>query len=157
MNINALFGRIGRTDSVLLKEDVPMFFAKLPVRCRNSVDDFSVRLQSLADLFEVNLDALRSLAGEKSQEFKLVKLTEFWLKKEKVPNYAQVTNVWRNIVFLRQMPPTHSDIRPQALNAVQFFGQKLPVDYSELWETILNEFSESLIELQKILSDLCLG
>jgi hypothetical protein len=151
---NAYFRRVAKTAGGLLREDIPLFFVKLPVPCDDVLEDFSLRLQSLASLFEVNLDALRSLVQDDKQEVGMVKLTELWLKQEKAPNYTQVINVWRNIIVLRRMPPTHSDLKPEALDALAFFGQKPPVNYTELWDTILVEFSASLRELQHILADM---
>jgi len=151
---NAYFKKICKAAGGLLKEDVPLFFAKLPVPCDDLLEDFSLRLQSLASLFEVNLDALRSLVQDDAQQLGMVKLTELWLKQKKAPNYAQVINVWRNIIVLRRMPPTHSNLKPEALDALAFFGQKPPVNYTELWDTILDEFSGSLREFQHILADM---
>lgn len=53
------------------------------------------------------------------------------------------------------MPPTHVQIRDEIVEAIYFFGGQFPLeDFSQLWNSILDRFLESLIKLQEILSSL---
>jgi len=151
---NALFRRIASSkDVIIFREDVPDFFIKLPTLCRGK-DDFLVRVQSLASIFEVKLKPLRALVKTSDPSLGSIKLVEKWLEEKGVSQYSEIIDPWKNIIQLRKIPPTHASMSDEILHAVEFFGGQYPINFPQLWDSILDTFLESLIEFQKILNDL---
>lgn len=152
--INAQFKRITHSKIVLIfREDVPDFFTRLPTASRG-LEDFLGKIQSLAIVFEVNLKPLRALVPGADSSWGSIKLVERWLEDKKVLDYTQMINVWKKIIKLRKIPPTHAPMSDEVVDAIEFFGEKLPVDFSKLWDSILDRFLESLVKFQEILSSL---
>lgn len=151
---NALFRKTtGSKDVFIFREDVPDFFTRLPTPCRGS-DDFLGRVQSLASIFEVRLKPLRALVLTTDRSLGSIKLVEKWLEEKGVSQYAGIISTWKNIRRVRKIPPIHAGISVEVLDAIEFFGERFPVNFSQLWDSILDKFLESLVKFQEILSDL---
>lgn len=151
---NALFRRItGSKDVLIFREDVPDFFVRLPTRCKGS-DDFLVRVQSLASIFEVPLEPLRTLLQTADQSLRSISLIEKWLEKKKASQYVEVIDTWKNVIRLRKIPPTHASMSDEVFDAIEFFGGRPPITFPRLWDSILEAFLESLLKFQQILSNL---
>jgi len=149
---NTLFRRIiGSKDVSLFREDVPDFFIRLPTQCKG-FDDFLGKIQSLAIIFEFDVKPLRALVPDAELSWRSIKLIEKWLEQKKVTNYAWIISVWKNIVQLRKIPPTHALMSDEVLHAMEFFGMQLPVNFSQLWDSVLERFLESLLKFQEILT-----
>jgi hypothetical protein len=148
---NAFFRkRTGSNDVTLFREDVPFFFTKLPTRCE-SIDDFMTRIQSLASIFEVDLKPLRALVEKMDKQWGSIKLVERWLEENKLPGSHALTAVWKNIRRLRKAPPTHPNLSTDTIDALTFFVEEPPVNFTRLWDSILDKFLESLKEFQIII------
>jgi len=139
-------------DVSMFREDVPDFFTRLPTPCRG-YDDFLGKIQSLATIFEVDTKPLRALVPDADLNWGSIKLIEKWLE-NKTPDYAQIVNVWRNIVQLRKIPPTHALMKEEVIDAIEFFGRQLPINFPLLWDSILESFLQSLLKFQEILTNL---
>lgn len=73
---NALFKKAtGSRNALILREDVPGFFTKLPTRCTGS-KDFPARIQSLGSIFEVDLRPLKSIVAEVNPKWGSIRLLE---------------------------------------------------------------------------------
>ena len=89
---------------------------------------------------------------------KSIKLVEQWLNDEGTKE-ANMIETWENIVTLRNAEPIHANISSEkasgVLSALKFFKAQYPIiDYSKLWENILDKFIISLESWQKLLQDL---
>jgi hypothetical protein len=135
-----------------LRARIPDFFTRLPTPCRG-YDDFLGKIQSLATIFEVDTKPLRALVPDADLNWGSIKLIEKWLE-NKTPDYAQIVNVWRNIVQLRKIPPTHALMKEEVIDAIEFFGRQLPINFPLLWDSILESFLQSLLKFQEILTNL---
>jgi len=62
---------------------------------------------------------------------------------------------WKNIISLRNMAPLHAKTREgELMRALNFFGIAFPINYPGFWNGILDRFSVSLEEWQRILQEL---
>lgn len=68
--------------------------------------------------------------------------------------YETMVYVWKNMIQLRKVPPTHAKMSSDVIEALTFFGEQFPIDFSLLWDCILDKFLESLLWLQEILDSL---
>jgi hypothetical protein len=140
----------GFNDARVFRQDVPSFFAKLPTRCEGA-DDFSARIQSLGSIFEVDVKPLRKIVSDIDPRWASIKIVQRWLEEKKTPDHERVIKVWENIRLLRNAPPTHPRVNPKQLDALTFFGEHLPVNFTTLWDSILDRFAESLERFQEII------
>jgi hypothetical protein len=137
----------------LFREDNPKIINELYTPCENE-HDFIAKLAGLAALFEVELGPLRQLV-EEAGNMRSISLIEKWLQENSIIHDPNMIETWKNIVTLRNMAPLHAQTRPEELmRALNFFGVPLPIDYSRLWNAILDKFSVSLEEWQRILQEL---
>lgn len=139
----------------LFREDTPQTFTELYLPCLNH-HDLVAKIASIACLFEVDLAPLRALlATPPPNDVGSIGLVELWLTTSALPFDTEMIGVWRNIRALRNIPPIHSGNHAQELmRALTFFGETYPINYSRLWETILEKFKFSLEEWQSILGQL---
>lgn len=147
---NEKFKKItGSKDVYIFRQDVPIFFAKLPTKCQGA-DDFLARIQSLGSIFEVNLEPLRRIVSNADPKFGSIRIVHEWFKEKEIPHYEEIIEVWENIRLLRNAPPTHPRVSPKIFKVLTFFGESLPINFTKLWDSILKEFSESLERIQEI-------
>jgi len=152
--INARFRMVTGSKKVFVfREDMPDFFRRLPTACKGH-DDFLVKIQSLASIFEVDIKALRALLPSADPSWKSIKLIEKWLDGRSASDSTQVIDVWKNIAKLRNIPPTHASINDEVVHAIEFFDERIPVNFSKLWDSVLDRFLESLYKFQEILDTL---
>ena len=149
---NTLFRRRTIASAKLLREDVPRLFTELAIPCKG-LDDFTVKIQSLASLFEVELDPLRALIVSPDRNLGSIKLIEKWLEQKGVSNYRNIIDVWKNINRLRRNPPTHAKMSTNTVEAVNFFNCTFPINFSQLWDNVLKRFLESLLKFQEVLTE----
>jgi len=151
--INTRFRTVTNSKKVFVfREDVPDFFRRLPTACKG-YDDFLGKVQSLASIFEVDIEPLRTLLSSIDPSWRSIKLIEKWLD-DKGALDTHVIDVWKNIVQLRNIPPTHASMSDETVRAIEFFDERIPVNFSKLWSSILDRFLESLHRFQEILGDL---
>jgi hypothetical protein len=84
-----------------------------------------------------------------------VRLVEKWLQDERLSYDADMIETWKNIVVIRNAEPLHANTKAvKFLQALEFFGLQFPIDYSKLWDTILEKFVASMEAWQRILENL---
>jgi hypothetical protein len=150
---NALFKKTTHSKEVLiLREDIPGFFTKLPTRCKG-VNDFSRKIQSLGSLFEVDRGPLRKIVKNADPNEGSIKLVQRWFEENNILDYSQVIETWKNIRRIRKAPPTHPDLSSDIIEAIMFFDERFPVNFTTLWDSILDKFVYSLEKLLEILQN----
>lgn len=150
--INETFKKsVGFNDALVFNQTVPNFFAKLPTRCEGQ-DDYSERIQSLASIFEVNLKPLRKIVSNIDPQWASIKIIERWLEEKKAPDHERIIKVWENIRVLRNVPPVHQRVNHKRAGALTFFGERLPINFTTLWDSILDKFAESLERFQEMIN-----
>jgi hypothetical protein len=114
--------------------------------------DFAHKIGILCQLFDVPLDPLRHLLGEVvNKDWQSLKLLEEWLKVSDPNCDPTIIKTWRNIVEIRnKSPPFH---RPdnKIIELCEFFDQKYPPDYLDLWVCITNRFKKTLQDFVEVL------
>lgn len=138
---------LARRSARLFREDRLNAVNELHKPCCD-YDNFVVKIASLATLFEVNLDPLRSLVTRPRRKGS-VKLVEDFLSESGIVYDSDMVQTWKNIKILRNMPPLHAGRRDSRearryLRALEFLGMNPPIHYPELWDNILDRFVESL-------------
>jgi hypothetical protein len=141
----------GLDDILVFKENVPSFFAKLPIRCTGQ-DDFSARILNLGSIFDVDLETLRKIVTDTDQKSASIKIIQKWLEEKGIKDQKGVIDTWEKIRLLRNAPPTHPRITPKQLEAFAFFGGSSIVNFTTLWDSILDKFAESLEQFQEIIT-----
>ena len=152
--INSLMKEITtQTNIQVFREDVPQFYSKISTKCIDS-NDFSVRVQAIASIFEVDIKPIRKLFPQEDYtNLKSIRLIERWLELKKIVNHPFITT-WKNIIKLRNNPPTHASIRTDMLPILAHFDVNVPLNYSIFWDSITIRFLESLDNFLGILNSL---
>lgn len=139
----------GFSNVQLFRPDVPDFFMRLPTRCKER-DDFLACIQSLGSIFDVDLKSLRKIVSRTDPNEGSTKVIHRWLEERRIPGYERLIKIWENIRLLRNAPPTHPEVKPKLLDALEFFGESSSVNFTRLWDSILDRFDESLVKFQEI-------
>jgi len=109
-------------------------------------DDFMNRVQSLAGLtVACNKELLGKILSisESNDNGSLILLEKFLTTHSNESRAKEISDVFKNLNFLRQGYPTHAD---RDLRAFDFFEIGYPVhDYAAAWERILNKYFEALV------------
>ena len=150
--IDAAFNKINSCVEEVLRQDIPGFFTELSIECENH-GNFNYKVQTLCNIFEVNLRSLRSIISDPSPEWKSIKILEEWMKQKGVVNADTIVEVWRKINCLRNMPPAHPKLRSEHIEAMRFFSGGVN-DLPQLWDNILDRFLSSLREFYQVLESM---
>lgn len=115
-------------------------------------DNFEMKIGALANLFDIELEPLRSKVRDAKDEWKSIKLLEEWAKQNSLAYDAKMFEVWRAIVDLRNASYPFHKADTRVVRLVEFFGQDFPPDYSKLWKAILQHFLLSIDAFMDLLS-----
>lgn len=142
LTINTLFQMLTETKLNLFREDVRVT-KDIMLPCKD-VKDFRSKIGSVALIFNSeNLSKLRKLLeGEKN--WKSVKLIENWLKKKSVSYDPEMIVTWEKIIKLRNLSYPYHPESNEMMSLFRYFEQGFPINYSELWESILKKLLSSL-------------
>jgi hypothetical protein len=141
-NINARFHDLHGQDLFVATE----FRATLDlIRPASSRDEFTVRVITLAHIIDhLNLNLLRKITGVTDSKFASISLLEQYLKSIK-GDYSLVIKTFRNLVYLRNGYPVHTDKDGRVIDAHKYFAIKyFPSDFREAWLTLLKGFLKAL-------------
>lgn len=141
---NILFRRLTNVD--FLREDI-LAISGLHLPCENE-KDLSVKLGSLASLFELDLDPIRSKLKKFDKNWKLVKLIEQWFLENNLPYDKDMFQTWRNLIDLRNASFPFHPTNARVVDPLQFFGHGFPINHPKLCDSILEKFIESLNKFQ---------
>ena len=121
--------------------------------CENEAQ-FVTKIASLSSLFNVDLTPLRNLVKKPPNTWRSIKLIEKWLQDSIVTYNLDMIQTWANIVSLRNMEPIHETDPIELKRILNFFNVQMryPLDYSGLWDEILEMFKLSLNEWRDILN-----
>ena len=148
--VNNILRKITKSKKItIIRENVPESFNELPLRC-NDLEDFTRKIQSLACLFEVDSKAFKELLNSKI-ELGSITLFSHLLEQLNVEDHFDIITTWKHIIRLRQMPPTHHKFNDDILESIAFFGEEIPINYTQVWDKILTRFYISLEKLLIIL------
>ena len=117
---------------------------------------FITKIASLSALFEVDLEPLKNMI-QKPNWRRNDRIIKRWLIQKKINIDEEMLITWSNIKLLRNMEPIHSETDPSKLMEIlNYFGEPLsfPINYSSLWDKILNKFRMSLKQFRDILNNL---
>lgn len=148
---------LAKKNAKFLREDHPNAVSQLHTPCCD-YNDFIVKIASLATLFEVDLRPLRRLVASPGRKGS-IKLIEDFLNQQQITYDSDMIQTWKNIKTLRNMPPLHAGRRNSRearryLRALRFFRTTFPIDYSKLWDHILDRFLDSLRKWQQVLQQI---
>ncbi len=154
LSLNDSFQKLENDNDVcLFKTDLPSLFVKLPTICQNSCDDFSVKVGRLTCVFEPAISRLRKLVRTNTEGLKSIDIIHEWLRVSEIPSVVDIVETWKKIVRVRAEAIHSESLGTRADSVLEFFGQsEPPVDYSKLWDSVLDKFLESLERLQVVIS-----
>jgi len=141
-NINARFHDLHGQDLFVPLE----FRATLElIRPANSRDEFTVRVITIAHLIDrLNTALLRKITGITDSQILSISLLERYLVSLS-GDYSLVIKVFRNLVYLRNGYPVHTDKDSRVIEAHNFFGiGYFPTDFRSAWITLLRQFLHAL-------------
>lgn len=123
--------------------------------CKNEEAQFITKIASLSALFTVELDPLRELVHD-PEDRRSIRLVEKWLQDSEIKYDPTMIDTWKNINSLRNMEPIHETDPVELKRILDFFGILMvyPLDYSGLWDKILEKFQLSLKQWRQILNAL---
>jgi hypothetical protein len=150
-NCNLMIGRL-IPDFRMFRTDVEIV-NELHKPCSGQ-DSFSVKRGALAGLFEVELDPIRKALRNPDPTWKSIKLVEEWMVSKGFADMNDLTEVWRNVVELRNAAFPYHETDSRILDVIKYFGGSFPIDYRAFWAGILRKFMESLEKLQSLLATL---
>ena len=136
-----------------LKENMRIVLEMLSP-CESDIQ-FTTKIASLAALFEVELESLKTII-QKPNWRRNNRIIKKWLKMEKITYNPEIFETWSHIKALRNMEPIHSETDPSSLMVIlKYFGEpmSLPIKYSSLWDEILDKFKISLEHFRQILNE----
>jgi hypothetical protein len=119
----------------------------------NNEDQFTTKIANLAALFTVDLTPLKALVTDPGDR-RSIRLIEAWMTQGGIPYNHAMIETWVNISSLRNMEPIHQTNPVELKRTLDFFGMpmKYPLNYTVLWEEILNRFLWSIDEFRNILN-----
>lgn len=117
-------------------------------------NDFRVKIGGLAELFQIEpkewKSALKKFDGKVRRGTTLIRK---WLDQQKIAYNHEKTKVWDEIINLRNFSFPYHPPNKKRLETIQFFHGSFPMQYEELYESILGMFLESLEMLQTVMSN----
>ena len=121
----------------------------------NNEDQFTTKIANLAALSTVNLTPLRTLVSDPGDK-RSIRLIEAWLTQNGIAYNKAMIETWANISSLRNMEPIHQTDPVELKRILDFFAipMKYPLNYSDLWDVILDRFRWSLDECRNILNEI---
>lgn len=141
-HINAISRDLLGDQLLKLPEERALFDMYKEVSTR---DEFMIRIQSLAGLTVACNKALLGKVlniSESNSDGSLILLEQFLTKHSGENRSKEISDVFKNVNFLRQGYPTHAD---RDLRSYDFFEIGYPVrDYAAAWERILNKYFEAM-------------
>lgn len=122
--------------------------------CENEIE-FTSKIASLAALFRAQIRPLKKLIQDPGDRGS-IRIIEKWLQDSNIEYDSSMIETWLNIVSLRNMAPIHHTDPIELKRILDYFGipMRFPLDYSSLWDSILNKFLISLEQWQEILNNL---
>jgi len=121
---------------------------------RNSDEQFTHKIATLATLFEVSEKPLLNLLNEDIEGKSIIVLKKI-LDKKGIKYNQDMFDVWINIRNLRsKWFPIHSETELIIVDILQYFGEppNWPPNYHSSWDNILEKFRISLIQFHDILN-----
>lgn len=149
--INDYFSSMTSKDVKILNENIRIV-PELFTPCATQ-EDYVKKIGALAMLFEVKLDPLRNLITNPDSNWKSIKLIEAWLNENDVGHDPEILKIWSAIIDLRNATFPYHSSDSKVIEMVKFFGHDFPLDYCELWGSILLKFCYSLIKFNKTLTE----
>ena len=138
--------------SVKIFNDDMRIAAELFTPC-STQNDYVKKIGALVTFFEVKLDPLRNLIKNPDPNWKSIKLIETWLNENNVGRDSEILKIWSAIINLRNATFPYHPGDAKVIEVVKFFGHDFPLDYCELWSSILLKFCYSLIKFNKTLTE----
>jgi len=139
---------------------IPIYFnesiesiSELHKPCHSHID-FRIKIGALAQLFDISLSSLRKIVKNPENQWKSIKLLEVWFHQNALEYDANMLQIWRNIIDLRNSSFPYHPSTSRLILILNFFGSSFPIDYPKLWILILRRFLESIESFQEILSGL---
>ena len=146
-----------RTSNQLLSERLgsPFSFFDLTPECTLHIldpcggeEEFTNHIGHLASLIDTDMRIIRRTLDNPDPDWRSVRLLQEWnvqRNSDRIP--PSFFSVWKRIARLRvNMPSIHRG-GDEFLDLVRSFGAKPPFNYGKLWDKILADASESLIDL----------
>ncbi len=147
--INVLF--VNKRGAILFRQDEPRVFSELYNPCPDEAG-FAVKIASLEGLFEVDRTSLQQLVS-RPNDMGSITLVRTWMDEEQLTYDPAIIETWENMITLRNCYPTHLRTAGR-VESLQFFGETVPPNYSNLWDNILNRFLQTLLSFERTLSQL---
>lgn len=151
-NCNLLWRNITNSKNQLLTITKTKFFSHLYEECTNK-DNFKTKIEELYNFLDkMDKEYLLNNVEKAEQEWKCVTLLNVWFQKLG-KNPSEIMQLWRKIIELRN-ELKHEESK-EIIEIYKYFSEQFPqINYSRLWDRILEEFLESLEKLQKILTEI---